>query len=442
MERTLINDTINKTDEKTRVCAWVFSRRDHGKIVFFDLKDRSGILQAVAMANIVESDIREGYILDITGTIQKRPEKLVNPEMPTGSIEMQIEEIKIISKAEVYPFTIKEMDVNYPVLMDFRPLTLRNDKIKSIFKVQENLIDGFRKTLKGLDFTEFQTPAIVGQAPEGGSELFHIDYYDYNAYLAQSPQIYKQILTGVYERVFTVCKAFRAEPSATTRHLSEYISLDAEMGFIQSWEDVMEVCEKTIKGMMQNVTDNCLADLKLHNAQIPDLTIAIPKIKLREAQEIVGADKNEPDLSPEDERNICQWAKEKYNSDFIFVTHFPTKKRPFYTHPDPEDLEHTLGFDLLFRGLEIITGGQRINDYEQLVSNIKKWGNKEEDFSFYLQTFKFGMPPEGGFAIGTERVTKQLLGLDNVGEASLFPRDMERIDQRLSDVQTKKSKKE
>lgn len=442
MQRILISETINNVGEKTRINAWVFSRRDHGKIVFFDLKDRSGVLQAVAMANIVDNDIREGYVLDIVGTIQKRPEKLINPDMPTGSIEMQIEEINVISKAQVYPFTIKEMDVNFPVLMDFRPLTLRNDNVKAIFKVQENLIDGFRKTLKGLDFTEFQSPAIVGQAPEGGSEVFHIDYYDYDAYLAQSPQIYKQILTGVYERVFTVCKAYRAEPSATTRHLSEYVSLDAEMGFIQSWEEIMDTCEKTIKGMMQNVLDNCSAELKLHNSSIPDLNIAIPRIKLREAQEIVGADKNEPDLSPEDERKICQWAKEKYNSEFIFITHFPTKKRPFYTHPDPEDPEHTLGFDLLFRGLEIITGGQRINDYDQLVENIKKWGNKEEDFAFYLQAFKFGMPPEGGFAIGTERVTKQLLGLENVAQASLFPRDMERIDQRLSDVQIKKSKKQ
>ncbi|HNZ84094.1 MAG TPA: aspartate--tRNA(Asn) ligase, partial [Candidatus Pacearchaeota archaeon] len=257
--------------------------------------------------------------------------------------------------------------------------------------------------------------------------------------LAQSPQVYKQILVGVYERVFTVAKAYRAEPSVTSRHLSEYISLDAEMGFIDSWEDIMDVCEKTVKGMLENVKDN---HLKIFGAQKPDLSIKIPRIKLREAQEIINIDKGEPDLSPEGERKICQWAKEKYNSDFIFITHFPTKKRPFYTYPDPQDAEYTQSFDLLFKGLEIVTGGRRINNYQQLVENINKWGNSERNFEFYLQAFKYGMPPEGGFAIGTERITKQLLGIENVAQTSLFPRDMERIDQRLNLIQERKNKKQ
>ncbi len=439
MERTTNIETINKIGQVVKVAGWINSRRDHGKICFLDLRDRTGMLQVFCSGELIDKDIREEAVIEITGTIQKRPDKLVNNEMATGSVELQAEELKVLEKSEILPFEIKNMNVSLPTLFDWRPISLRNDEVSNIFKTQEDLINGFRETLKSMDFTEFQSPAIVGTAPEGGSEVFHVDYYDYDAYLAQSPQVYKQILVGVYERVFTVAKAYRAEPSVTSRHLSEYISLDAEMGFIDSWEDIMDVCEKTVKGMLENVKDN---HLKIFGAQKPDLSIKIPRIKLREAQEIINIDKGEPDLSPEGERKICKWAKEKYNSDFIFITHFPTKKRPFYTYPDPQDAEYTQSFDLLFKGLEIVTGGRRINNYQQLVENINKWGNSERNFEFYLQAFKYGMPPEGGFAIGTERITKQLLGIENVAQTSLFPRDMERIDQRLNLIQERKNKKQ
>ncbi len=439
MERTTNIETINKIGQVVKVAGWINSRRDHGKICFLDLRDRTGMLQVFCSGELIDKDIREEAVIEITGTIQKRPDKLVNNEMATGSVELQAKELKVLEKSEILPFEIKNMNVSLPTLFDWRPISLRNDEVSNIFKTQEDLINGFRETLKSMDFTEFQSPAIVGTAPEGGSEVFHVDYYDYDAYLAQSPQVYKQILVGVYERVFTVAKAYRAEPSVTSRHLSEYISLDAEMGFIDSWEDIMDVCEKTVKGMLENVKDN---HLKIFGAQKPDLSIKIPRIKLREAQEIINIDKGEPDLSPEGERKICQWAKEKYNSDFIFITHFPTKKRPFYTYPDPQDAEYTQSFDLLFKGLEIVTGGRRINNYQQLVENINKWGNSERNFEFYLQAFKYGMPPEGGFAIGTERITKQLLGIENVAQTSLFPRDMERIDQRLNLIQERKNKKQ
>jgi nondiscriminating aspartyl-tRNA synthetase len=438
MQRITNIETINNIGQEVKVAGWVSARRDHGKICFLDLRDRTATLQVFCTADLVDKDIREESVVEIIGLVQARPEKLVNAESETGAIELQAKSVNILSNAQILPFEIKNMNVSLPTLFDGRPLSLRNEQVSAIFKTQEELIDGFRKTLKDLDFTEFQAPAIVGTAPEGGAEIFKIDYYDYNAYLAQSPQVYKQIMVGVYERVFTVAKAYRAEPSMTSRHLSEYISLDAEMGFIESWEDIMDACEKTIKGMLANVQEKYL---KIHNAQIPDLSVKIPRIKLTEAQEMIGTDIGEPDLSPEGERKLCQWAKEKYNSDFVFVTHFPTKKRPFYTYPDPENPEYTLSFDLLFRGLEIVTGGQRINDYNQLLENIKKWGNSPKLFEFYLQAFKFGMPPEGGFAIGTERVTKQLLGIENVAQASLFPRDMERIDQRLSSIQERKNKK-
>jgi len=297
-----------------------------------------------------------------------------------------------------------------------------------------------------LDFSEFQAPTIVPVATEGGAEVFHIDYFDKDSYLAQSPQLYKQIMLGAFERVFTVTHAYRAEPSVTTRHLTEYVSLDVEMAFIDSWTDLMDTCEIIMRNIFSEVQKNCSKELKLFGATLPKIAKKIPRLKMREAQEIIfqrtGRDnRKEPDLEPEDEKEISDFAKEKYGSELIFITHFPTKKRPFYTFPDPEDPEYTLSFDLLCRGLEVVTGGQRIHDYKMLLKNIKKWGLKIKDFKYYLQAFKYGLPPEGGFAIGAERLVKQILGLENIREASVFPRDMIRIDQKLSALQPKKRKK-
>ncbi len=442
MPRIAIAETIDKINHAVKINGWISSRRDMGKIIFLDVRDGSGIIQVVASAQLLQ-DAREEWVIEVEGKVRQRPPKLFNSEIATGQIEIQAEKITILAPSEILPFVIKdkEFNVSLPVLFDFRPLSLRNQKVKAIFKVQEAVIEGFRKTLKNFGFTEFQSPAIVPNAPEGGSEVFHVDYYDYDAYLAQSPQLYKQIMVGVFEKVFTVCKAYRAEKSVTTRHLSEYVSLDAEFGFIESYEDLMDVCEKTIKGMIQSARENCPMEFKLHNAREVDLNVKIPRMKLRDAQALINCDLKEPDLSPDDERKICEYAKQKLNSDFIFITHFPTKKRPFYTYPDPDDPEYTQSFDLLFRGMEIITGSRRINDYRKLLDNIREFGNSESNFSFYLQAFKYGMPPEGGFAIGLERVVKQLLGLQNVSEASLFPRDTERIDVSLSSVQERKTKK-
>jgi nondiscriminating aspartyl-tRNA synthetase len=248
------------------------------------------------------------------------------------------------------------------------------------------------------------------------------------------------MMVGVFERVLTVTKAYRAEPSVTTRHLSEYITVDAEFGFINDWLEILAMAEKVILGIFQRVERDCAAELQMFAATLPKIVIPLPRLKMREAQEIIfqrtGRDhRQEPDLDPEDEREIGRYALENYGSELIFITHYPTKKRPFYTFPDPAEPDYTLSFDLLGRGLEWITGGQRINDYQQLLNNVKKWGNRPEDFELYLQAFKYGMPPEGGFALGAERITMQLLGLNNVREASLFPRDMERVDVRLDKIE-------
>jgi nondiscriminating aspartyl-tRNA synthetase len=421
--------------KKIKIAGWVNSRRDHGKIVFLDLRDKSGILQVVLDSKMAKG-IKEEDVLEVEGEIKERPKEMINPKLETGSVELKAEKIRILEKSQKLPFDLKNLKLSLPRLLDFRPLTLRNEKQRAIFKIQREIIDSFRKTMKNLGFFEFEAPAIVASATEGGAEVFHVDYFDKDAYLAQSPQLYKQILVSVFERVFTVCKAFRAEPSMTTRHLTEYISLDCEMGFIESWEDLLEVCEMVIKNIFSDVEKNCKKELEMWSAKVPEIKGKIPRLKLREAQEIIfkrtGKDKREnPDLDPEDEKEICNFVKEKFNSDLVFITHFPTSKRPFYTFEDQENPEYTLSFDLLFRGLEIVTGGQRINDYKYLVKKMKRFGLDPKNFKYYLQAFKYGMPPEGGFAIGAERVTKQILGLENIREASLFVRDLQRVDLRL-----------
>lgn len=445
MKRTSIADTVKYLEEEIMVCGWVNSRRDHGGIVFLDLRDNSGVLQVVCPSDAA-GDIKEEYVLQIKGKVRKRPAKMKNPRLKTGEVELEAEEVKILAEADSPPFDLKKLELRLPTLLDYRPITLRNEKIKAIFKVQNRVIYSFRKKMRDLGFIEFQAPSIVPVATEGGAEVFHIDYFEYDAYLAQSPQLYKQILVGVFEKVFTVSHAYRAEPSMTTRHLTEYISLDAEMGFIDSWQELLEICETVIRNIFSDIKKEAREELEMFGVKISLPKQKIPRLKLREAQEIIfkrtGRDnRKESDLEPQDERDICQWAKEEKSSDLVFITHYPTKKRPFYTYPDPEDPEYTLSFDLLYKGLELVTGGQRINNYGKLVKNIKKWGNKMKDFKFYLQAFKYGMPPEGGFAIGTERVVKQILELESIKEASLFPRDMGRIDQSLADIQDKKKKK-
>ena len=312
-----------------------------------------------------------------------------------------------------------ELDLELPTLLDNRSLVLRHPSVKNIFKVQEKILDAFRKTAQELGCTEIVVPTIAASATEGGADVFEINYFDHKAYLTQSPQLYKQMLVPVFERVFTITKAYRAEPSVTTRHLTEATQMDCEFGFVD-FEELLDLLEK------------------MGTAIVPDATAGkIPRLKLREAQEIIykefGRDvRKEKDLGPQDEMDICKWALEKNQSDFVTITHFPTAKRAFYTKPDPADPEYSLSYDLLFRGLEILSGSQRINDYDELVAAIKNRGMNPENFAMYLMTFKYGMPPEGGFSFGLERLTKNILNLENIREASLFPRDMERVDFRLN----------
>lgn len=432
--RTLISETISQVGQEVLLKGWVNTRRDHGKIVFIDLRDRTGIIQIVASPELVVG-LHSEDVIYVTGLVKARPEKLVNPKLPTGTVEIEAQKVELISKSAELPFDMgkDELDVELPTLLDYRSLTLRHPRIQAIFRVQEVIIDSFRKALLAKDFLEFQAPCITPAVAEGGAEVFRVKYFEHEAYLTQSPQLYKSLLVGDFERVFSVNKVFRAEPSVTTRHLTEVVSLDAEFGFIDSWQDVQDMEEYVVRFIFTEVSTRCQRELGMFNATLPKLSDKIPVIKLRDAQEIIfrrtGRDiRQEKDLDPEGEREICKWSLEEKGSDLVFVSHFLTKKKPFYVYPDPEDPTYAYSVDLIGRGVEWSSGGQRLNDYQQILKNIKEWGVKEEDVELYLQSFRYGVPPLGGFALGAERMTMHILGLKNIREACMFPRDMERID--------------
>jgi len=443
MKTLTISHIVSHIGEEVEIRGWVNVIRNHKKIVFLDVRDASGIVQVVGDSSFAQLSPED--VVTIKGLVKKRPEKLINPKIPTGTVEVEAKTFTLLAHAQELPFDMgkEDLGLTLPVLLDYRSLTLRHGKIRSIFKVQETIVQTFRKTMKDAGFTEVQAPTIVATATEGGAEVFPISYFDKKAYLAQSPQFYKQILVSIFEKVFTVAHAYRAEPSVTTRHLTEYVGLDAEMGFIDSWTEVMDMAEVLLKNIFLAVKTDHNDILDQYKVEVPKITTTIPRIKLTEAKEIIfkrtGRDiRKEPDLDPEGEREMTKWALETYGSELVFVTHYPTKKRPMYTYPDPENPEETLSFDLIGKGQEWITGGQRINNYEQLVSNIKKWGQNPSNFEIpYLQAFKYGMPPEGGFCLGLERITMNILGLLNIREASLFPRDMERVDIALPKNQEK-----
>lgn len=446
MERTLTKNTISKVGETVLLKGWVQTRRDHGKIVFLDIADRSGVIQTIATSDKVP-ELHEGCFVEIVGKVKERPEKLVNSKIATGKIELEVESIKVVATSETYPFdmTKPELDLELPTLLDYRSLTLRHPKIKSVFKVQESVLEGFRNAAKELDCTEIIVPTISASATEGGAEVFRVDYFGFPAYMIQSPQLYKQMLVPVFERVFTIAKAYRAEPSVTTRHLTESTQMDCEFGFCE-FPELLDYVEFVAISMVKHVEEKnkeILEDFKVAKIAYGE----IPRLRMREAQEIIfkefGRDvRAEKDLNPQDEVDICKWALEKYGSDFVTVTHYPTKKRAFYTKPDPKDPEFSLSYDLLFRGVEMLSGSQRINDYDELVSEIKAREMDPKNFEMYLMAFKYGMPPEGGFSFGLERLTKNILSLENIRQATLYPRDMERVDLRLSEMRKASEKKE
>ena len=451
MKRILVKEVLEKIGETVKVTGWVHTVRSHGKIGFFDLRDRTGLLQIGVFTPDLAKKVASLHpqdVVSVMGLAKKREEKYINKDNPLGTIELEAQEIEVIKESQEMPFDMggKELHLELPTLLDYRSLTLKHEKVYSIFTIQAALADAFRVYAKNLGCVEIFVPTIAAGATEGGAEVFQLDYYGHKAFMTQSPQLYKQIMVGVLERVFTIAKAYRAEPSVTTRHLAEATQMDIEIGFIEDFSELLDALEYVGTGMIKEVSEMYPEILSLFGVEKPRISSKVPRLSLREAQEIVtkrtGRDlSSELDLNPEDEKEICVWAKEEHDSDFVTITHFPTKKRAFYTMPDPKNPEYSLSYDLLFRGLEILSGSQRIDDYEKLVEKMKEKNIDPKSFGMYLMAFKYGMPPEGGFSFGLERLTMKLLELSNVREASLFPRDMERVDERLSLSSQEVSKK-
>lgn len=446
MKTIYVLDCIQNIGQKVDLSGWVHSIRNHKKVVFIDLRDRTGIIQVVGDESFTTLSPED--VVTISGFIKERPDHMKNSKIETGGVEIEASGFTLLAKAHILPIDIskEKLDVTLPVLLDHRALTLRHPKISAIFLIQQTVIDAFREGLTKAGFVEFQAPVIIPQTAEGGAEVFEVSYFNTKAFLSQSPQFYKQIMVGVFEKVFTVNKTLRAEPSVTTRHLTEVTTLDAEMGFISSWEDIMDTAEYSIRYIFERIKKDRNTILKSFNIKMPEVAKKIPRIKLREALEIIykntGRDhRKEPDLAPDDERDICAWAHKEYGSDLIFITHYPVSKRPFYTYEDPNDTGYTLSFDLIGRGVEWLTGGQRINDYDLLLQKAKERNIDLEKSELYLQAFRYGLPPHGGFSFGSERITMKILQLDNIRQASLFPRDMERIDIHLPSLYAKKTKK-
>lgn len=433
MQPTPTTEIAYHIGQRVRVQGWLHTWRKLGGVSFLVLRDGWGTVQAVS---------EDAAALEPLSAAQAGPESVLMLEglvvaeaQAPGGVELRelaITVITPVSEALPLPLGKRELKATLPTLLDHAVLANRHPARRSVFRLAAGAMAGFRSTLNARGFTEIQSPKIVASATESGSNVFQIDYFGRPAYLAQSPQFYKQIMVGVFERVFEVGPVFRAEPHDTTRHVNEYVSLDVEFGFITDHFTVMALAREVIAGIIAHLHLHQAAELTLLAARLPQVPAAIPHIHFNDAQELIwqrhGVDvRGEPDLSPQDERWLGAWAQEEHGSDFLFVTGYPMSKRPFYTHPDPGRPGSSNSFDLLFRGVELITGGQRLHGYGDYLAALQRAGYPLQPFASYLEAFRYGMPPHGGFAIGLERLLMQLLDLPNLRLATLFPRDLQRL---------------
>lgn len=426
-------EDLLKAEEGTTIIleGAVHSIRDMGEIAFVILRKREGLIQTVweeGKTDMELSEIREGDYIHVTGQIKDEE------RAPQGK-EVRLSTIRHLSHVSCplpLPIDKWKLNTSLEAKLDRRSLSLRNIRERARFRIQEGIVRGFRDFLYEQGFTEIHTPKIGARGAEGGANLFKFSYFHKPAVLAQSPQFYKQMMVGVFDRVFETGPVFRAEKHNTKRHLNEYTSLDFEMGYIDGFEDIMGMETGFLQYAMELLKKDYSKELQILKIQLPKVD-QIPAVRFDKAKELVSEKynrkiRNPYDLEPEEEALIGRYFKEEYNADFVFVTHYPSKKRPFYAMDDPEDTRYTLSFDLLYHGLEITTGGQRIHDLSMLEEKIQEKGMTEEGLEQYLDAFRFGMPPHGGLGIGLERLTMQLLGEDNVREACLFPRDMSRLE--------------
>jgi nondiscriminating aspartyl-tRNA synthetase len=429
ISRVLSADLPEHIGEHVTIAGWLHRRRELKSVSFLIIRDRAGLAQVVLPAGSASADLpAEETVLQVEGLV------VANPQAPGGAELTEPVVTQLSGPAQPPPFDLYRpaLTAALPTILDHAPTTLRHPQLRSGFEVSAASAAGFRAALDRLDFTEVFTPKIVESATESGANVFRLDYFGRPAYLAQSPQFFKEALVGVFERVYEVAPAFRAEPSDTGRHLAQFTSLDAELGFITDHHDVMAVCRDAIAGMVDSVEERAASAMALLGAQLPKVPAQIPDIHFAEAMELIsqatGEDvTGEHDLAPAHERWLCEWSAREYGSELLFVHGFPLLTKPFYTYPDPERPGYSYGFDLLFRGVEIVSGGQRLHRYEDYLKALASRGMDPAPFAGFLQVFEHGMPPHGGFAIGLERWTARLTGAANVRQVTLFPRDLHRL---------------
>ncbi|MFI5779523.1 aspartate--tRNA(Asn) ligase [Nocardia sp. NPDC051570] len=425
MLRTLCSELPAATGEVV-LEGWIHRRRRLAAVTFVVIRDRTGLAQVVATDPVVReqiSQLPEESVVRVAGTAT------ANAKAPGGVelTEPAIEPLGAPARQPPLELWRPAVGATLPTLLDHAALTWRHPARQAVWKIAAASLSGFRSHLDGAGFTEIATPKIVDRSTESGANVFPLNYFGATAYLAQSPQLYKQMLTGVFERVYEVGPVFRAEPHDTGRHLAQYTSLDAELGFIADHRDVLTVLRDTLAAMLETVRETTGAAVELLAATLPVVPDRIPIVHFRRALELVGASPEEPDLAPEHERALGHWAQQTFGSDFLAVEGYPAAKRPFYTHPQPDDPRWTNSFDLLFRGLELVTGGQRLHNHADYLTALITRGDDPAEYGPYLEAMAHGMPPHGGFAIGLERWVTRLLGSDNIRYAALFPRDAHRL---------------
>jgi nondiscriminating aspartyl-tRNA synthetase len=421
--RTLAAEVHSHVGMNVTLLGWVHRIRDLGKVSFLLLRDRSGIVQIVLDA---KPEVTSESVIRVSG------KAAANPKAPGGA-EVRADSIEVISLAAPdlpIPVNQEPDKLSLEAILDNRMISLRNPQILSIFRVQSTILKSFAEHMRGQGFTEIKTSKLIGTGTEGGTGLFPVEYFDTRMYLTQSPQLYKQtMISSGLERVFEIGPAYRAEKHDTPRHINEFVSLDIEMAFIDSEQELMDLEVGILSDVFSQIRKENAKDLAVWKATVPDpgLCAKIPRVDYDEARDIISREtgKKVYEISPEGERVLCEWASQSAGIEAVFIYGYPRKSRPFYTFP--ADNKKTKAFDLIFRGLEVTSGGMRINRHDMLVENAKAFGLDPESLSDYLSIFKFGCPPHGGFAIGLERLTQKTLGLANVKEASLFPRDRKRV---------------
>ena len=426
VKQVSLSEIVLSVGKEVTFCACVHKVRKMSGFSFVLLRTGETVFQGVHSPDICSKpidDLCEGTYIKIWG-------KVTEDARAPHKIEIQITDFEILSKPkELYPLHVSDKSLGCPIEtnLEYRSTALRNPKEKMVFKISEGVCGGFREFMIKNGFTEIHTPKIVAAGAEGGANIFKLKYFGKDAFLAQSPQFYKQTCVAFFDRVFEIAPVYRAEKHNSTRHLNEYIGLDFEMGYINDMSDVMNMETAMLKYIMKYLKENYAFEISELNIQIPEID-KIPVLTFFEALDALEKTHNQFDLDPQDEVQLCEYAKKEYNSEFIFIEKFPSSKRPFYAMDSVEDPKLAESFDLLFRGLEITTGGQRIHNYDQQIEKLKRYNIVPEELKSYLEIHKYGMPPHGGLGIGLERLVMKLCDLSNIRQASLFPRDINHLD--------------